>query len=326
MSHELEIKADGTASMFSGEGHTPWHGLGKVISGLATAEEALQFSGLDWNVVMNPAFQPNPDGDGFVKIPGQFSVTRDSDWKSLGVVGKDYKPFQNAEAFSFMNAITDTGSKDAVFSTAGALFGGSRVFITLRIGDQFTVAGDDAHQLFLMVTNAHDGKQSFTAAVTPIRVVCNNTVTMALNGAKQKWSLRHRVSLQDKAANARQALEMSFKYEEEFQKEVERMLDIEITKDRFYKLADTIIPESKVQHDISVDALMAIWENEPTVYTEGGKGNGWDAFNAVTYFADHKDYRTPESKFNSVIGTGTGQGFAEALRPRAQKAILALAK
>jgi phage/plasmid-like protein (TIGR03299 family) len=326
MAHGIEIKADGTASMFSGEGHTPWHGLGKVISGLATAEEALKFAGLDWNVVLQPSYMPNESGDDFIKVPGQFHVVRDSDWKPLGAVGKDYKPFQNSEAFSFMNQITDTGSGDAIFSTAGSLFGGSRVFMTLRIGDTFTVAGDDAHQLFLMVTNAHDGKQSFTAAVTPIRVVCNNTVTMALNGAKQKWSLRHRVSLQDKVQNAREALEMSFKYEEEFEKEVERMLDIQITKDKFYKIADTIIPESKVQHDISVDELMKIWENEPTVYTEGGKGNGWDAFNAVTYFADHKDYRTPESAFNSIIGTGTGQGFAESLRPRAQKAILALAK
>lgn len=325
MAHELEIKADGTASMFSGEGHTPWHGLGKVISGLATAEEALKFAGLDWNVLLQPSYMPTQDGDGFVKVPGSFHVVRDSDWKSLGDVGKDYKPFQNSEAFSFMNQITDTGSGDAVFSTAGSLFGGSRVFMTLRIGDTFTVAGDDAHQLFLMVTNAHDGKQSFTAAITPIRVVCNNTVTMALNGAKQKWSLRHRVELKDKVQNAREALEMSFKYEEEFEKEVERMTKIQITKDKFFKIADTIIPESKVQHDISVDALMAIWEAEPTVYTEGGKGNGWDAFNAVTFFADHKEYRTPESKFNSVIGTGTGQGFAEALRPRAQKAILALA-
>jgi phage/plasmid-like protein (TIGR03299 family) len=333
--HELEINKDGTANMFSGEGHTPWHGLGTVIEGLATAEEALQLAGLDWSVAKRPLYQEVPvafDAEGkatdweMQKVPDRFSVVRDSDYKSLGIVSKGYKPFQNEEAFAFMNGITDTGSGDAVFSTAGSLFGGARTFMTLRIGEEFTVAGGDAHKLFLMVSNSHDGSQALTAAITPIRVVCNNTVTMALAGAKTKWTLRHRVPLQDKVTNAREALEMSFKYEEAFQKEVEKMMEIEITKDKFYSLVDHIIPKSPEQHDITVDALMNIWENEPTVYTEGGKGNGYDAFNAVTFFTDHKEYRTVESKFNSIIGTGTGQGFAEALRPKAHKAILALAK
>lgn len=335
MSHELEINKDGTANMFSGEGHTPWHGLGTVIEGLATAEEALTLAGLDWRVDKRPLYQEVPvafDAEGkatdwnFQKVPDRFSVVRDSDHKSLGIVSQGYKPFQNSEAFEFMNGITDTGSGDAVFSTAGSLFGGARTFMTLRIGEEFTVAGGDAHKLFLMVSNSHDGSQALTAAITPIRVVCNNTVTMALAGAKTKWTLRHRVPLQDKVTNARDALEMSFKYEEAFQKEVEKMMEIEITKDKFYSLVDHIIPKSPEQHDITVDALMNVWENEPTVYTEKGKGNGYDAFNAVTFFTDHKEYRTVESKFNSIIGTGTGQGFAEALRPKAHKAILALAK
>lgn len=323
MAHELELNADGTANMFSGEGLTPWHGLGEVISGLATAEEGLKLAGLDWEVEKRQLFQPL--GDGYVPIKDRFSTTRVTDNKSLGIVSADYKVFQNAESFHFLNNLTDTGSGDAVFSTAGSLFGGSRTFLTLKIGETFTVAGNDAHDLYLMATNSHDGTQAFTVSVTPIRAVCNNTVTLGLKEAKSKWSIRHKMDLSGQVQNARDILKMSLAYEDAFQKEVEKMLDIEVTKDQFYKVLDKAIPTSPRQHDLTVDEIMEIWENEPTVTLGDRDNNAWEAFNALTYWTDHKEYRTPESKFNSLIGTGTGQGLAEGLRPKVQKALLQLA-
>lgn len=323
MAHEVEIKADGTASMFSGEGITPWHGLGPVVEGMATAEEALHLAGLDWLVSLEPIYQKV--GDEFVIVPDRFSTVRSSDQKSLGIVSKNYHVFQNEEAFGFLNAITDTGSQEAVFSTAGALFGGSRVFITLKIGDTFMVGDNDAHDLYLMLTNSHDGSQSFTASVTPIRAVCNNTVTMGLAQAKTKWSLRHKSSLEGKVHEAREALEMSFKYQDAFEAEVAKLMEISVVKDQFFGIVDNIVPDSKKQHDLDVEALMAIWEHEETVKMGGGEGNAWGAFNAVTYFTDHKEYRTAESRFKSVIGTGVGTGYAEKMRPAAHKALLALA-
>lgn len=323
MSHELEIK-DGKGQMFSGEGLTPWHGLGNVIEGLATAEEALELSGLDFNVELRQLYMPMPDGS-YAKVPDRFSTTRDTDNKSLGIVSKGYNVFQNAEAFNFLNAITDTGSGEAVFSTAGSLFGGSRTFMTLKIGDGFTVGDGDAHDLYLMVTNSHDGSQAFTASVTPIRAVCNNTVTLGLKQAKTKWTLRHKVQLEGRIHEAREALEMAFKYEDAFAEEVEKLMAIEIEKDQFYSIVDKIVPASKRQHDKDVEELMTIWETEPTVNMGGGEGNGWGAFNAVTYFTDHKEYRTAESKFNSIVGSGVGTGLAEKLRPAAHKAILQFA-
>lgn len=323
MAHELEI-IDGKAQMFSGEGLTPWHGLGNVIEGLATAEEALKLAGLDWDVELRQLYMPMPDGS-YAPVKDRFSTTRVTDNKSLGIVSKGYHVYQNVEAFNFLNAITDTGSGEAVFSTAGSLFGGSRTFITLKIGNGFTVGDNDAHDLYLMVTNSHDGSQAFTASVTPIRAVCNNTVTLGLAAAKTKWTLRHKVSLDGKVHEAREALEMAFTYEDAFAEEVERLMEVEMTKDKFFKIVDKIVPASKRQHDKDVEELMSIWENEPTVAMGGGEGNGWGAFNAVTYFTDHKEYRTPESKFNSIIGSGVGTGLAEKLRPAAHKAILAFA-
>lgn len=323
MAHELEL-INGKGQMFSGEGLTPWHGLGNVIEGLATAEEALKLAGLDWTVELQQLFMAAPDGT-LAKVPDRFSTTRSSDNKSLGIVSAGYHVYQNADAFSFLNTITDTGSGEAVFSTAGSLFGGSRTFMTLKIGDGFTVGDDDAHDLYLMVTNSHDGSQAFTASVTPIRAVCNNTVTLGLAQAKTKWTLRHKTQLDGKIHEAREALEMAFKYEDAFAEEVERLMEIEITKDKFHHIVDKIVPASKRQHDKDVEELMAIWETEATVAMGGGEGNGWGAFNAVTFFTDHKEYRTPESKFNSIIGSGVGTGLAEKLRPAAHKAILAFA-
>lgn len=322
MAHELEV-IDGKGQMFSGEGLTPWHGLGTVINGLATSEEALKLAGLDWEVEKRQLFQPV--GDKMVPVKDRFSTTRVTDNKSLGIVSADYHVYQNKESFHFLNNLTDTNHGDAVFSTAGSLFGGSRTFLTLKIGNSFNVAGEDAHDLYLMATNSHDGSQAFTVSVTPIRAVCNNTVTLGLREAKTKWTIRHKVSLEGQTQNARDILKMSFNYEQAFQKEVEKLLEIEVQKDQFYKIVDKIVPASPRQHDITVEEIMDIWENEPTVTMGDRDNNAWEAFNALTYWTDHKEYRSEESRFNSIIGTGTGQGLAESLRPKMQKALLALA-
>jgi phage/plasmid-like protein (TIGR03299 family) len=321
--------------MFSGEGLTPWHGLGKRIDGLATAEEALHLAGLDWKVNLRPTYHEIPsefNADGTVaewelkKIPDRFSAVRDIDNKSLGIVSKGYHVYDNVDSFQFLNNLTDTGSGDAVFSTAGALFGGKSVFMTMKIGDRFTVGDNDAHDLYLMATNSHDAKQSFTVSVTPIRAVCANTVTLGLAAAKTKWSLRHKVSLKERVQDARDVLQMSLAYEDAFSKAVAEMIDIEVNKQKFYKIIDEVLPESPLQHTKDLDAIMNIWENEPTCQMGGGdKNNGWKAFNAVTFWTDHKDYRTPESKFNSIIGSGVGTGLGEKMRPAVQKRIMALA-
>ena len=323
MAHELEI-VDGKAKMFSGEGITPWHGMGNVIEGLATAEEALELSGLDFEVLLKQLYTLDDDGNK-LKVKDRFATVRNTDSKHLGIVSNDYRVYQNKEAFEFLNKITDTGSGEAVFTTAGSLFGGSRSFITMKLTDQFTVGDQDAHDLYLMATNSHDGSQAFSVSVTTIRAVCNNTVTMGLAAAKTKWTMRHKVALEYRAQDAREVLTLAYKYEDAFEKAVQEMMQIQITKDKMHSIADKIVPASPRQHDLTVEEIMNIWENEPTVAMGGGEGNGWGAFNAVTYFTDHKEYRTPESRFNSIIGSGIGTGLGEKLRPAAQKAILALA-
>lgn len=333
MAHELEI-VNGQAQMFSGEGITPWHGLGTVIVGLATAEEALALAGLDWDVELRPQFFQTPIfGNGldnpptdyeFHRIPDRLSTVRSTDQKHLGSVSNNYHVYQNKDAFAFLNRLTDTGLGEAVFTTAGSLFGGSRTFMTLKLTSSFTVGDNDAHDLYLMASNSHDGSQAFTVAVTAIRAVCNNTVTMGLAQAKTKWSTKHKVPLEGRAAAAKQVLELGHNYEAAFEEEVQKMLQIPINRTKMFELADAVIPASPRQHNDSVEEVMNIWENEPTVEMGGGKGNAWGAFNALTFWTDHKNYVTAESRFKSIVGTGTNQGLAEQIRPKAHKLLMAM--
>lgn len=325
MSHELEI-LDGKAQMFSGEDITPWHGMGNVIKGLATTDEALELSGLDWEVELRPTAFMGADGQ-WKAHKDRFSAVRTTDEKYLGNdLSKNYHIYQNRESFEFLNNITDTGSGEAVFSTAGSLFGGSRTFITLKLTDAFTVGDQDAHDLYLMCTNSHDGTASFTVSITPIRAVCNNTVTLGLREAKTKWSIKHKKALTERVQDARHILELGYKYEKAFEAEVAKLMEIDVTNQQFYAIVDKIVPAGVRLHNPTVDTLMDVWKNEPTVKMGGGEGNAWGAFNALTYYTDNvKEYRTDESRFNSIIGTGTQQGLAESLRPKMHKALLQLA-
>jgi len=317
MASQVEIKADGTGSMFSGEGKTPWHGLGEVITGLATAAEALEYAGLDWAVEKQPIFF----GEDKAGFPGRFATVRATDQKPLGIVSDGYHIFQNTEAFDFFDAVTDNGTGEAQYTAAGSLFGGQRVFLTAKIGDTFTVAGQDAHDMYLLITNSHDGTQAFTAAITTIRAVCNNTVTLGLNSAKTKWSIRHKSSLEGKVTEARESLKMSYTYKDAFEAEVEKMMQVQVDKDQFKKIIEGIVPAAKFQHDKAVSGLMDVFENERTVTETAANGTGWGAYNAVTYWTDWvRNYQTADSRFKSLVYAG----FAEKLRDKAHSKILAL--
>jgi len=299
-----------TDTMVSGELLTPWHGLGTVVPGLLSSREALELGGLDWTVSTTPVtFGPN-----HTVMPDRFVVARDTDNMPLGVVGSDYKPIQNVDAFGFLDTMMDSG--EAHYTTAGSLFNGARVFLTAKIGDTFTVAGDDAHESYLLITNSHDGKNAFTAAVTTIRVVCNNTLTFALNGAKHKWSITHRSTLEGKTHEAMETLGLVHKYEDAFQREVEKLLDVEVTKDKFLAIMEDVLPAQKRQLDKNLEELSSVWDSEPT-NPEGD--NGWKAVNSTTFWLDHKDYRSADARFKTLT-----EGFAATTRGKVKDRVLAL--
>lgn len=318
MAHELEIQADGTASMFY-FGETPWHGLGTQVHELLTAKDALVAGGLDWPVEKVPAYDMHPNGN-VVAIPGMYNVRRATDLKVLGRVGGDYNPIQNAEAFAFFDTLVDSG--EAKYETAGSLFGGKKVWLTARIGDFARICGED-YNIYLLISTTHDGSRAFTAATTFIRVVCNNTETFAMQAAKTKWSLHHKQTLEGKVDEARNALKLTAKATDAFQDEVERMIEIQVTKDQFNAIitAEGFLPEQKNQKQKNIDALMNVFENEPTIVDTDINGTGWGAFNAVTYWVDHvKPSRSLDARMQNLMD---GPGFK--LRNKTRQAVLALA-
>lgn len=319
MPADLEMLANGQASMmYNLEEGVPWHGLGNAVEGVVTAAEAIELAGLGWSVEKRPVYAKRPTGV-YEAIPDRFEIARTSDDKTLGVVGKDYKPIQNVDAFEFFDTLVDSG--EAKYQTAGSLSGGKRIWLTAKIGDTFQVAGEDAHNMYLLLVSSHDGSKSLTAVTTIIRVVCANTETLALNTAKTSWTMTHRSTLEGKVAEAREALKLGFKYQDAFEAEVQKMMDIQVTTDKFRKIMTDVLPDQKRQLPKNLDTLTGIFENSPTISDAGQSGTGWGAYNAVTeWLTWGREVRSQEARMQNSIW-----GFGAQTRKKTHDRILALA-
>ncbi len=188
--HEVEIQ-DGAAKMFY-VGETPWHGLGTPLEKAPTSAEAIKCAGLDWKVEQKPLFMPdsvdeagNPSNAKQWERVSHVANVRSTDGKVLGVVGPTWTPLQNAEAFSFFDAFVSAGQ--ASYETAGALHGGSRVWVlALLSGDPLVITGDDVVKKYLLLSNSHDGTLAARVGFTPVRVVCQNTLSAAIGDKASK--------------------------------------------------------------------------------------------------------------------------------------------
>lgn len=319
MSHDLEKKTDGSYSMmYNMETGVPWHGLGNPVHGVATAAEAIKAGGLDWGVEKRPVFAKR--GSSYIEIPDRFEICRDSDEKTLGVVGKDYKPIQNNIAFEFFDNLVDSG--EAKYDTAGALSGGKRIWLAAQIGDDWEVAGQDSHRLFLALLSSHDGSKSLSAITTLVRIVCANTEQMAIHGAKSSWTMTHRSTLEGKVSEAREALKLSVKYKDAFEDEVRKMMQVQVTTDQFRAMMTDVLPAQPRQLPKNLDTLTTIFQESPTIKDAGIDGNGYGAYNAVTeWLTWHREVRSQEARMVNTIW-----GFGAQVRNKTRDRVLALAQ
>lgn len=263
-------------TMFSGNRQIPWHGLGEIVEGVLTAEEALQKSGLDWTVSKRPLFTTRANGT-MIQVDDRVGIVRDTDDRTLGLVSKMYTPLQNQDAFSMFDELTDTG--EAKYETAGSLRGGKVVWMTAKIPQTILVGGEDAVDLYLLLANSHDGSKAITAAVTPVRVVCMNTLNLSMTQAKSKWSIRHVKSAPERVNEARQTLGLTMKYAAEFETTANQLLDTNIELAAFEALAKDLAPKSE---DIQ-RKLVEVYEKSPTVT----RGTAWGAINAVGEYVQY---------------------------------------
>lgn len=286
---------DAVETMMYTKREVPWHGLGVAVEDTQTAKQALVAAELDWEVQLTEVFAQSNGKQ--LQVPDTYAVIRDKDESILGTVGSRYKPVQNHEAFNFFDNVVDSG--EAKYETAGSLDGGRRIFLTAKVPKEIKVAGEDEVDLYLMMATSHDGSLSFTAAVTPVRVVCQNTLNVALKGAKQKWAMRHTDSIDGKIAEARQALDLTFKYSDQFEAEMNKLAATEFSKRDFEQMVQKVFPKSKesvTPFDERQYGLIGVFESSPTI-PDGLRYTEWGALNAVAEFMDWgRSFRSSKSR------------------------------
>ncbi len=282
----------------------PWHGLGTVVKEAPTSEEALRLAGLDWNVVQEPIYTPFRE-----KIDGFKANVRDSDRKVLGVVSDRYKVVQNVEAFSFTDELLGQGVR---YETAGSLSGGKRVWLLARLPRKYIIAGERISP-YLVFSNTHDGSGSVKVAVTPIRVVCNNTLNLALSTAQRSFSMIHTGNIGDKIQEAKDTLFMAESYMDQLGSEFETLRRQKLTDRQVQEYIDILLPMEKNPTKMQEKNVIRLRNELGRRYYDApdlqdvGK-NAYRFINAVSDFATHADPLRKTANYNENLFSRTVDG------------------
>ena len=210
----------------------PWHGLGTKVNEAPTSKEAIKLAGLDWNV--NPTVIYDANGK---EISGYKANMRDSDQSILGIVSDRYQIVQNSEAFEFTDSLLDEG---VVYETAGSLRDGKQIWLLARMPST-TILGDDVDP-YLCFTNTFDGSGAIRVCATPIRVVCNNTLNLALETTKRSWSTRHVGDLAGKMHQAKETLGLAQEYMKKLDEDADRLANTKLSDAEIESIVSFIFP------------------------------------------------------------------------------------
>ena len=280
----------------------PWHGLGTMVEKAPTSADALKIAGLDWTVEQRCIYQE--DG---TPIEGWKENYRSTDGKSLGIVTDRYSPCQNTEAFDFTDSLIGKGTR---YETAGSLKGGKKIWLLARLDGEKKVLGDEFEN-FLCFSNSHDGTGAIRCAITPVRVVCNNTLNLALNTADRAWSTKHVGNIAAKLQEAEHALFMADKYLQEYGAFAERMANTPLPQDDLEMMLKLLFPvketdtEQKKQNVNRLKAEYMACYFMPDI--EKFRGTQWGAINAMSDFVGHtkplrKTKSYEENRWGKIMG------------------------
>lgn len=273
-----------------------WHQLGTTLDHTFTAEEAMKHGYLGgWNVRKAPTFTVTEDGKQ-LPIPGRHAVLRDSPFTPgqidvLGSVGDVYHVIQNEEHAALLNALVDESG--AHFETAGSLDGGRKVFVTMKMPGHMQVGGVDRIDNYIAAVNSHDGSTKFTVMVTPVRVVCANTMNLAFRNHTHKYTVRHTKGAEKLlVGEARQALDLTFSYLDSFQQQAEQLINTTMTQMRFEEIVTTAFgptdeagAAARTRAERKVDEMIELFTESNT--QAGIRETAWAGLNAMTEWADH---------------------------------------
>jgi len=281
-------------SMFY-HGAVPWHGLGTKLEHAATAAEAIAAAGLSWEVKQEPIFLAGSS----TPLDGYKANVRGDNRALLGVVGDVYRPLQNKESFSFFDAVV--GEKLAIYHTAGALGNGSRVWILAKLPGELRVIGDDITEKYLLLTNTHDGTSAVNIMFTPIRVVCQNTLNVALRDNSRRQSIRHTASMGLRVADVRDGLGIINARFSVFEEAARALCAVQVNAAgwRSYLGAVGVIPAEEASLTLGarrmstrasniMDEVSDLFEHGKGNNLPGVRGTAWAAFNAVAEYVDYR--------------------------------------
>ncbi len=282
----------------------PWHGLGTRVEEAPASADALWMAGLDWQVMQEPIYTRNGD-----MVSGYKANVRDSDRKVLGVVTDRYKIIQNQEAFAFTDSLLGSGVR---YETAGSLQDGKRVWLLARLPREYIISGERISP-YLVFSNTHDGSGAVKVALTPVRVVCNNTLNLALNTASRSWSMIHTGNIKDKIQEAKDTLFMAEEYMDSLGKEFENLRRKKITDSQVKEYIELLLPIEKGATQIQGkniiklrDDMMRRYYEAPDLQDVGN--NAYRFINAVSDFATHSKPLRRTANYNENLFMRTMDG------------------
>lgn len=261
----------------------PWHGLGTVIENAPNSHDAIELAGLNWQVNGNPIFDANGN-----EIKGYKANTRDSDNSVLGVVSDRYQIVQNAEAFEFTDHLID--ADEITYETAGSLRNGKQIWLLGKMPET-KILGDDVDP-YICFTNTFDGSGAIKVCLTPIRVVCNNTLNLALSRASRSWSTKHMGDMAGKLMEAKETLMLANNYMSMLDIEADKYANTAISDDEIQKVISEIFPVD-VNND-SQRKINNVQQLTDTFYTcyympdiAQYKNTQWGVINAMADMVGH---------------------------------------
>ena len=290
MAHNLTIQEDGTVEFFSAV-TKGWHQLGQTSERKLTWEEAMEESKTGWGVEKVPVLHRGI-GDQLLTDPNHVVIRRTDNLRSLGVVSPTYQDISNLEQYRFVDELVGEGQ--ACWDTAGSIDGGRIVFMQVELeGNLFLNSNPDDKTLKkVLFINSHDGSKPFMGMVTPIRVVCQNTLNAALGNHKNQFKIYHRKNYQSKKQEAQKILGLASAYYDDLQTVMNTLAETPVTRTYIDGFLNALIPALPDAATGKIPSRTQNRRDDIHNLIVNGKGNSgrtkWDIWNGVTEYVDYK--------------------------------------
>ena len=291
---------NGVAEMMTADGRDAWHGLGARLSQVATAQEAIEAANMGWEVGMREVFIQTPSGQ-FIEVTDKKAVPRMDNGKVFGIFSNQYTPLQNRAAFTFFDSVVGAG--EAIYHTAGTLAGGSRIWILAKLPGDLKLSDTEVLERYILLANSHDGSLAVTMKPTTVRVVCNNTLSVALGGETNKlFRAVHTSSVMQRVNQARETLGLQEAYFANVMRGIERLADERMTQAAANEFLVELFGQEENPEAISTRMQNQI-DTVGNLFVKGTGNHGvnrWDMLNAVTEFVDHKRTKDDDKRLDAA--------------------------